>query len=239
MFQNQKDSFIPDITQAEEIQKSASMELKQMEWNCGKCWKLPIFEGKFQVCFCFCFFVFFSYLSEMKTVCKLYNFSLLQHFLQIVSTIFLFWRYLNSSMTSFLSDILLPFPNSNNLNSCVHRCTKNDNYLVYGSWDTEYNVQSILSFRTIFYSFTPLTTWKIKTWKNEKTKWRYYHFTFVFHKWQSYVVWFPKYGAWQTEFVVILDHFCPVNPLTTQKIIILKKWRRKILEISSFYTCVP
>ena len=36
---------------------------------------------------------------------------------------FLFWRYLNSSMTSFSSDILLPFPNSNDLNSrgCDHR----------------------------------------------------------------------------------------------------------------------
>ena len=31
--------------------------------------------------------------------------------------LFLFWRYLNSSMTTFLSDIVLPFPNSNNLNS--------------------------------------------------------------------------------------------------------------------------
>ena len=31
---------------------------------------------------------------------------------------FLFWRYLNSSMARFLlSDILLPFPNSNDLNS--------------------------------------------------------------------------------------------------------------------------
>ena len=32
---------------------------------------------------------------------------------------FLFWRYLNSTMTRFSSDILLPFPNSNDLNSCV------------------------------------------------------------------------------------------------------------------------
>ena len=30
---------------------------------------------------------------------------------------FLFWRYLNSSMKSFLLDILLSFPNSNDLNS--------------------------------------------------------------------------------------------------------------------------
>ena len=34
--------------------------LKQVEWKCGKCWKLPIFEGKLRV--------FFSYLSEMKIV---------------------------------------------------------------------------------------------------------------------------------------------------------------------------
>ena len=33
--------------------------------------------------------------------------------------LFLFWRYLNSSMTSFLSDILLPFTNSNDFNSCT------------------------------------------------------------------------------------------------------------------------
>ena len=37
---------------------------------------------------------------------------------------FLFWRYLNSSMTSFLSDILLPFPNSNDLNSLPHLRTR-------------------------------------------------------------------------------------------------------------------
>ena len=34
-----------------------------MEQNHGKCWKLPIFEGKLQV--------FFSYLSEMKTICSI------------------------------------------------------------------------------------------------------------------------------------------------------------------------
>ena len=31
MFQKQKDRFVPDVTQAEEIQKSASMELH--EWS--------------------------------------------------------------------------------------------------------------------------------------------------------------------------------------------------------------
>ena len=33
--------------------------------------------------------------------------------------------------------------------------------------------------------------------------------------------------------------FCLFSPLTTQKIKISKKWKKKHLEISSFYTCVP
>ena len=32
------------------------------------------------------------------------------------------------------------------------------------------------------------------------------------HKWQSYDVWFLRYGAQQTEFFVILDHFLPFGP---------------------------
>ena len=35
------------------------------------------------------------------------------------STVFFFWRYLNSSMTSFFSNILFPLPNVNDLNSHV------------------------------------------------------------------------------------------------------------------------
>ena len=31
----------------------------------------------------------------------------------------------------------------------------------------------------------------------------------MYHKWQSYDVWFLRYGVWQTEFFVILDHFLP------------------------------
>ena len=37
----------------------------------------------------------------------------------------------------------------------------------------------------------------LKTWKNT---WRYYHFTDMHHKWQSYDVWFLRYRAWRTEF---------------------------------------
>ena len=91
----------------------------RMEQKRGKCWKSPIFEGKL--------WVFISYLSEMKIVSMLYNSSLFYLFLQLVSTIFLLWRYLNSSMTRFLSDILLPFPNPNDLNSHVLSWTKYGN----------------------------------------------------------------------------------------------------------------
>ena len=81
----------------------------RMERKCGKCWKLSIFEGKLQV--------FISYLSEMKIVSMFYNFFILVLFTACFYH-FLFWKYLNSSMTRFSSDILLPFPNSNDLNSC-------------------------------------------------------------------------------------------------------------------------
>ena len=87
----------------------------------------------------------------------------------------------------------------------LHMCTKNENHMMYGSWDIER--ENFLSFWTIFCPFTSLTTWKIKILKNEKNSWRYYHFTQVYHKWQSYGVWFLRYGAWRTEVFVILDHF--------------------------------
>ena len=73
----------------------------------------------------------------------------------------------------------------------------------------------------------------------KKKPWRYYHFTHVYHKWQSYDVWFLRYWAQQTaNFLSFLGHFCTFTPPTTQKIKILKKWKTHI-EISSFYKLVP
>ena len=73
--------------------------------------------------------------------------------------------------------------------------------------------------------------------KQKKNTWRYYHFTQVYHKWQSHDVWFLRYQTWRTEFCVILDHFLPFTPIP-RKIKILKTWKQD-LEISSFYTNVP
>ena len=39
----------------------------------------------------------------------------------------------------------------------------------------------------------------------------------------NHQVWFLRYGVTQTEFFVILDHFCHFTPLTTGKIKIKKK----------------
>ena len=119
--------------------------------------------------------------------------------------------------------------------------------MMYGSWDTKWERQNVLSFWPIFclfYKCTPQMTiiwcmvpeiWsmtdiifchsgpffallppygprKSKFWKNEKNKWTYYHFTNVYHKWQSHDVWLLRYGVPQTEFFVILDHFCYFTP---------------------------
>ena len=79
-------------------------------------WKLQLFEGQL--------WFFISYLSEMKIVNMSYNSSLLKYFSHHVSIIFLLWRYLTSSTTGFSSDIVLPFPNFNDLNShAQHRKT--------------------------------------------------------------------------------------------------------------------
>ena len=36
--------------------------------------------------------------------------------------------------------------------------------------------------------------------------------TMMYHKWQSYDIWFLRYEVWQTEFFVILDHYLPFYP---------------------------
>ena len=79
-----------------------------------------------------------------------------------------------------------------------------------------------LSFCAIFCPFSPDKP-ENQNFKIDKNTWRYHHFTHLHHKWLSYDVWFPRYGARQTEIFVILDHVLPFHPQWTQKIKILKK----------------
>ena len=63
----------------------------------------------------------------------------------------------------------------------------------------------------------------------------------MYHKGHSYDVWFLRYGARQTEFFVILDHFLPFYLPNNPKNQNFEKMKKKLvdMEISSFYTCVP
>ena len=56
-------------------------------------------------------------------------------------------------------------------------CTKNDNDMMYGSWDMECDRQNFCHFGLFFGTFTPLTARKIKILKKWQNVWRYYHFT--------------------------------------------------------------
>ena len=58
-----------------------------------------------------------------------------------------------------------------------------------------------------FYPLTLLTTQKIKTWKNEKNSWRYYHFKHEYHKWKSFDVWFLGHEVHETGFFCHLGLF--------------------------------
>ena len=96
-------------------------------------------------------------------------------------------------------------------------CTKNDNHMMFGYPSNNAKNQNFE--------------------KNEKkNNWRCYNFTHVYHKLQSYDIWFLKYGVRQI-FLSFLTIFCPVTVLTTHKIKILKK--RNICPEISFYKSVP
>ena len=98
--------------------------------------------------------------------------------------------------------------------------------------------------QTIFYHFRPFFVllshyWpqKIKIWNKCKRTWRYCPITHVYYKRRSYNVWFLRYKA-QQSFLSYWAIFCPLTLWTTWKIKVLKKWKKKHLNIL-FYTCIP
>ena len=99
-------------------------------------------------------------------------------------------------------------------------------FLRHGAWETEFFV--ILDYFVPWTSPSPsptlLTPQKVKILKNQKTAHRY---TLVCHKWNSYDVCFLRYGVQHIIFFLYFGHFfSPFTPLTTQKIKILKKWKK-------------
>ena len=69
-------------------------------------------------------------------------------------------------------------------------------------------------------------------------RFKFEHFTCNKQKPQSYEVQFLRYRVRQ-NFLSCWVIFCPLTLLTTQKIKIWKKLKKKTLEILSFYTCAP
>ena len=160
-------------------------------------------------------------------------------------------------------------------------CTKNDNHMMYGSWDTEWDRQNFLSFwatfallpnplppndpenqnfdknekecQEVLSLYTYVCTinedhmiygsWKLpgnpenQNFKIEKNTWRYYHFTHLHYKWQSYHVWFLRYGARQTEFFCHSGTFFALLPPYGPKKSTFWKNEKKQLKVLSFYKC--
>ena len=110
----------------------------------------------------------------------------------------------------------------------LHVCTTNDDHIRYGYWDMKCDRQNLLSFWAIFYPFTLLTTWKIKSKKKKKTPGD----IIILHLCKTNDD-HMMYDSWDMvhdrHFFLILDNFLPFYPL--------KMWKN--LEIPSFYTCAP
>ena len=93
-------------------------------------------------------------------------------------------------------------------------CIKNDNHIMYDSWDMEHERHNFLSFWTVFYPFTPLWTQKIRILK----KWKKTPQDITILQICTINVSHMMYGYWEIEcnkqtFFVILDHFLPFYSL--------------------------
>ena len=125
----------------------------------------------------------------------------------------------------------------------LYRCTINDNYMMYGSWDMEHVRQNFCHFGPFYALLLPPPPRKnVKNKNFEKLKkipgdiiilqWCTKN-----HDHMLYCSWDMAHNRCNCYFS-FWTIFCPFTPLTTQKIKILKKWK-KHLEILSFYTSVP
>ena len=103
--------------------------------------------------------------------------------------------------------------------------------MMYGSWEMECWWTEFFVILDHFLHFYPPNNLKNQTFeKNEKAAWRYYHFAPVYHKWQSYDVWFQRYGVMEFDGQNFLSlwtiFFCLFTLLTTQNIKILKNLKK-------------
>ena len=107
-------------------------------------------------------------------------------------------------------------------------CTKNDNHIMYDSWDTEWDRGNFLSFWAIFCPFTPLAICQNKKAAGD---------IIGLHKCtinDSHIM----YGSWEMEHdgQNLFKFWAIFYPLTTWKSKILKKWK-KPRDIITLHKC--
>ena len=101
----------------------------------------------------------------------------------------------------------------------LHICTKNHNHLMYGSWDTECNIQNFFSFWAYFLPFYfPLMILNIRILK----KWKKLFYKYMCTINEDHMI----YGLWnircnRQKILTFSAIFCPFSPLTSWKIKIL------------------
>ena len=123
----------------------------------------------------------------------------------------------------------------------LNLCNKKHDHMMYAYSDIECDRHNFCHFRQFSALLPHYWPWKLKFGKNVINTCRYYPFTHASHKSRSYDVWFLIYKVQRadrsTDFPVILGHFCPLTLLTTQKIKILKKWKKAPGDIIILHKC--
>ena len=121
----------------------------------------------------------------------------------------------------------------------LHDCTKNQDHMLYCSWDIDRDGCTYFLVWAIFCPFTSLTAQKSEF----KKKFKKCLEISSFHTSAPKIIiicytvpetWCDRCNCYFSFWAI----FCPFTPLTAQKIKILKKWK-KHLEISSFIMSVP
>ena len=132
--------------------------------------------------------------------------------------------------------------------SSFYKCTK---YQILKSFQVQFLRYSVRQFLCHFRPFSALyppppthththtyththTPPKLKFWKNEKKTYRH-HFTQVYHKLQSYAIWFLRYA--RQVFLLSRAIFCPFTPLTASKTKNFKKMKKTPGDIIILHKC--
>ena len=74
----------------------------------------------------------------------------------------------------------------------LHKCTINDNHMIYGSWDMKFTRQNVFVILGHFLPFYHITAQQPK--KNTRI---YHHFIQVYQKSWLYAILFLRFGTWQ------------------------------------------